>query len=290
MKPIRFSLLATFLVALVFVGCDNTGVSSDTGDANLSSTEDAAVSIANALSLEGGGALDAMASAAELGTDGSAARSGGDDHGCVRERSYDETTMTWTRFIECERGNPNGLFYALFSRTATYQFLDGDAPVQFPEEANAVNFDIIDGEGIRIAPGFSHELLDIGADLHVADLHTELVTINGTYNRAATDTLYTRNAERTLDYDLSMTLTDIQAPPGHRPRHHWPQAVSGTIEGVYHAFITFIRGDSYEEVEITKTFTIVFGEGDGGVRDAIITVDGRDFRADIQTGQVQGVD
>lgn len=288
MKPIRFSLLATFLVALVLVGCDNTGVSSDTSDANLSSTEDAAVSIANALSLEGGGALDALASAAELGTDGSAARSGGDDHGCVRERSYDETTMTWTRFIECERGNPNGLFYALFSRTATYQFLDGDAPVQFPEEANAVNFDIIDGEGIRFAPGFSHELLDVGADLHVDDIHGDLVTVNGTYDRAATDTLYTRNAERTLTYDLSMTLFDVQAPPGDR--RHWRNAVSGTIEGVYHAIITFTRGDAYEEVEITKEFTIVFGEGDGDVRDAIITLDGRTFRADVETGQVQGVD
>ena len=288
MNRLKFSLLATLLVSVAIAGCDNTDPVIDTGgDANISSTEDAAVSIANALSLEGGGALDAVASAAEVASDVQNA-SGGDDHGCIRERSFDETTVTWTRFIECERGRPNGLFYALFSRTATFQFLNGDTPVQSPAEADAVNFNIIDGEGLRIMPGFIHELLDIGADLHVANIHTELLTVNGTYDRAATDTLYTRNAERTLAYELAMTLTDIQAPPGDR--HLWRTAVSGTIEGVYHAIITFTRGDSYVEREVTKTFTIVFGEGDGEIRDAIITVDGRDFRADVETGQVQGVE
>ncbi len=287
MKALRFSLFATFLVALALAGCDNASPVVQGGDANISSTEDAAVSIANALSLEGGGALDVVASAADVASDVQNSQ-GGDSSGCIRERSYDESTFTWTGFIECERGRPDGLFYALFSRTGTFQFLNGDAPVQYPADADAVNFDIIDGEGLRRAPGFSHELLDIGADLNVADIHTELLTINGTYNRAATDTLYTRNAERTLAYELSMTLTDLQAPPGDR--HLWRTAVSGTIEGVYHAVITFTRGDSYVEREITKTFTIVFGDGDGDIRDAIITIDGRDFRADVETGQVQGVD
>lgn len=286
MKPIRFSLIATVLVAMAFAGCDNATPIVPGDDANISSTEDAAVSIANALSMEGGGALDVVASAAEVASDIQNAQ--GDRSGCVRERSYDEGTFTWTRFIECERGREDGLFYALFSRTGTFQFLDGDAPVQYPAEADAVNFDIIDGEGIRRAPGFIHELLDIGADLHVADIHSELLTINGTYDRAATDTLYTRNAERTLAYELSMTLSDLQAPPGDR--HLWRTAVSGTIEGVYHAVITFTRGDSYVEREITKTFTIVFGDGDGDVRDALITMDGRTFRVDVETGQVQGVD
>jgi len=293
MKPIRFSLLATILVAFAFAGCDNADPITGTGgdDANISSTEDAAVSIANALSLEGGGALDIAASASELVVTSSSSSSFGGDHfpdGCVFERSYNEATFTWTRFIECEHGNPGGLFYALFSRTATYQFLDGDTPVQYPEEADAVNLDIIDGEGIRIAPGFSHKLLDIGADLNVANIHRELVTVNGTYDRAATDTLYTRNAERTLTYDLALNFIDVQGPA--RDRHNWRNAVSGTLEGVYHAVITFMRGDAYEEVEIWKEFTIVFGEGDGDVRDALITIDGRTFRADIETGQVQGVD
>ncbi|MCH7976951.1 MAG: hypothetical protein IIC18_10445, partial [Bacteroidetes bacterium] len=123
MKPIRFSLLATFLVALTFAGCDNadpiTGPGS--GGANISSTEDAAVSIANALSLEGGGALDIAASASELVVTSSSSSNVGGDHfpdDCDYERSFDEATMTWTRFIECEHGNPDGLFYALFSRTA----------------------------------------------------------------------------------------------------------------------------------------------------------------------------
>ncbi|MDX1439101.1 MAG: hypothetical protein R3284_04280, partial [Rubricoccaceae bacterium] len=111
---------------------------------------------------------------------------------------------------------------------------------------------------------------------------------NGTYQRAATDTLYTRNAERTLTYDVSMTLTDIVAAPGDRD--HWRRAVSGTIEGVFHAIITFMRGDAYGEREITKTFTIVFGDGDGDTRDALITVDGLTFRADIETGQIDGVE
>lgn len=286
MKPIRLSVLTAFFVALAVSGCDNAN---PVVEAGISSTEDAAVSIANALSLEGGGALDVIAAAAEVAVDVQNAHGGdSDDSGCVREGSYDETSFTWTHFIECERGRPDGLFYALFSRTATFQFLDGDMPVQFPENADAVNFDIVDGEGIRIAPGFTHKLLDIGADLHVADIHGELLTVNGTYDRAATDTLYTRNSERTLVYELSMTLFDLQAPPGDR--HHWREAVSGTIEGTFHAVITFTRGDAYTETEITKTFTIVFGDGDGDIRDALITVDGRTFRANVETGQVLGID
>ena len=291
MQSLRFSLFASILVAAAFAGCDNADPAVETagGTATISATEDAAVSIANALSLEGGGALDAAASASELAvTDSGSGAGGGFPADCTHERSFDEGTTTWTAFIQCERGRPAGLFYSLFSRTGTFQFLDGDAPVQFPEEADAVNLDVVDGEGLRVAPGFIHELLDIGADLNVANIHGDLVTVNGTYDRAATDTLYTHNAERTLTYELSMTLIEIQAPPGSR--EHWPTAVSGTIEGIYHAFITFIRGDSYEEIEITKTFTIVFGDGDGNVRDAIINVDGRDFRANIETGQVQGVD
>ncbi|MDX1438834.1 MAG: hypothetical protein R3284_02925, partial [Rubricoccaceae bacterium] len=167
MRSVQFSILMMVALGLTFAACDNAGPASNTGDANTNATEDAAVSIANAISLDGGGALDVAMAASGVAAD--APKNG--RSGCEHERSYDENTFTWTRYIECERGNPDGLFYALFSRTATYQFLSGDAPVQYPDQADAVNFDIVDGEGLRIAPGFVHELLDIGADLHVDDLH-----------------------------------------------------------------------------------------------------------------------
>lgn len=285
MRSLRFSLLAALAFGLTLSACDNADPVSQTGNATATSTEDAAVSIANAISLDGGGALEVALEASGVATSDA---SKNDASGCIRERSFDEETTTWTRFIECERGRPEGLFYALFSRTGTYQFLDGDATTQYPADADAVNFDIIDGAGLRIRPGLTHELLDIGADLHVGDLHQELVTVNGDYNRAATDTLYTRNAERTLTYDVEMTLTDLVAIPGDRA--HWRNAVSGTIEGTYHAIVTFMRGDAYGEREITKTFTIVFGESEGDVRDALITVDGQTFRADVETGEVAGVE
>lgn len=286
----RTTLAALALVLAVASGCDNASPTAVTSEATAA--EDAAVSIANALALDSGGALDDAATAVALGSpSGQNVHGGGDptDHpGCTVERAFDAETFLWTTVFACERGRPDGLFFARFGRTNTHQFYDaGGQPQQFPEGASSLDFAIVDGHGIRVAPGFTHRLLDIGANFDVENLQGDLVTINGTYNRSATDTLYTRRVERTLAYDLSMTFLDVQAPPGDRS--NWRDAVSGRIEGTYDALVTFSGPRGYSEREIHTTFVIVFGETDGE-RDARITVDGRTFRADIETGAVLGVD
>ncbi|NNF58373.1 MAG: hypothetical protein HKN04_09030 [Rhodothermaceae bacterium] len=281
MNLLRFSTLSALLLILVVSGCDNASTD-PFDDANIDANEDAAVAIANAVALESGGALDAAADAVEVAA-ADAAKSGA---GCEYERSYDEGTQTWTGFVSCEFGSPERLFYSLFSRTRTYQFLDeSGSPQQYPENAQALNFAIVDGEGIRQRPGFSHELLDLGADLVVEGLGEELKTVNGTYDRSATDTLYTRNVERTLTYDLALTFIDVQGAgrvrDGNRP-------VSGTIEGVYEALHTFSAPDGTREQTVTREFTITFGGGDD--RDITIDIGGDTFLADLMTGEVEGLD
>ena len=281
MNLLRFSTLSMLLLVFVVSGCDNATLD-PSDDAGIDANEDAAVAIANAVALESGGALNAAADAVDVVVS-DAAKSGA---GCEHERSYDESTQTWTGFVSCEFGNPDRLFYSLFSRTRTYQFLDeSGSPQQFPEGAQTLNFAIVEGEGIRQRPGFSHELLDLGADFVVDDLGQELKTVNGAYNRSATDTLYTRNVERTLTYDLALTFIDVQGAgrirDGNRP-------VSGTIEGVYEAVHTFSSPDGAREQTVNRSFTITFGGGDDG--DITIDVGGDTFRADLMTGEVEGID
>lgn len=284
MNPLRFFTGAALLLALAVSGCDNAGSDPDLA-ADVSADEDAAVAIANAIALDSGGALQAAADAVELTEDASGQRSAAGDAGCAHERSYDDGAQTWTGFAACEFGDPDGLFYALFSRTRTYQFLDSlGVPQQYPEGAATLNFAIVDGEGFRIRPGFTHRLLGIGADLVVDGLGEALKTVNGTYDRSATDTLYTRDAERTLEYDLALTFVDVQGTG--RIRDGGEQPVSGTIEGVYDALHTFTSPDGTREQRVRREFVITFGSGD----EALIALGDETFRADLMTGEVEGVD
>lgn len=275
------------LLAVGLAGCDAADADPDPS-ANVSAAEDAAVSIAAAVALDGGGALDVAASAAADGDDGTTSLTGGDGpfyFGCAFELVYDGGTQTWSQRRQCERGDPDGLFYARFSRASEYQFLDayGD-PQPFPDGAASKHFTLLSGEGVVIRPRFRHALLDVGAVLDVTDLQSDLVTVNGVYDRSATDTLSTFNAERTLVYDLDLSYVDVRGPRGG----DWTQNVSGTIEGQYDAVRTFTGPFGTRRDEIHEAFTITFG--DAADSDMVLRVGGETFHADPVTGEVEDVE
>ncbi|HYE94651.1 MAG TPA: hypothetical protein VD962_00450 [Rubricoccaceae bacterium] len=278
---LRLPLVALAL-AITFAGCDNAG--SDTDNASdAEETEAAAVVVANAIAVDGGGALNDAAGIASFG-DGDAL--GGGEPGCTVERSFDPATMTWTRTIDCERGDPDGAFYAAFSRTHELQFFNDGVPQQPAEGADSLHLVIVDGTGVRWNPVLYHELQDIGGDFAIGDLDEELVTVNGTYNRSALDSVRTRRAIRTVDYDLALTFDDVRGP--RRVRHNWHRAVSGTLSGTYDATVTIQRAGSTQTREVHRTFTIVFGgESDPGV--ATLRMGGQTYRVDLETGMVAGV-
>jgi len=278
--------LVTIAVAAPFValaGCDSAG--GDSAGQELSNLE-VAVAIANGVAVEPGGALEAVAGAID---DGESSQG----RGCTAERSYDETTQTWTAVVECERGFPDSRFWARFGRTRTFRFLDAaGVPQQSPEGAASLEFAIVDGHGEVHTPWLHHVLLDIGADINVDDLQEELVTVNGTYDRAATDTLFVRRfgqaaVRRTLIYDLDLEFLDVRGPR-HRPGD-WGRPVSGTIEGHVVGAATFTRRDGTTVTrEFDRSFTIVFDNP--AAETATIRVGSEQFEADLLTGAVVGAE
>jgi hypothetical protein len=135
-----------------------------------------------------------------------------------------------------------------------------------------------------------HLLLDIGGAFDVAALDADTATVNGAYDRAATDTLRVRrhgpdggaSGQRTLTYDLALQFDDVEVVRGADGRRGRPVGgtVSGTIEGT--ATFTGPNGQTRTR-DFSRSFTITFGGGD---ETGLLTVGGQRFRADLRTGEI----
>ncbi len=287
---LRFSrFLAPALALALLAGCDAGTTDVDTSDATAD-TDAAALSIASAIALDGGGALDEMAVAA-LATsppDGGApgpghpGRPGDGRPGCPAERSYDDAAMLWTVVADCERSSPNGAFAASFSRTSTFQFSAGGQPQRDPQTADALDYRILSGTSLLRSPMGSHRLTSLTAAFDVTDLDADLVTVNGTYARAGADTLRARGrGVRTAVYTLDLEATDIRGP--RRVYERWRAAVSGTLSGHYVATMTVTpTGGATQTRTVDRTFTVTFPTGG----EAEIALGGRRYRADRSTGEI----
>ena len=278
--------LSLLAFALVLAACDSTAPSA-VADADL---DDAAVVLASAVAIDGGGLLEDAAAAAALSTapDG-AARHPADRLGCAVTRVYDGSG-TWNASVDCERGNPDGRFYASFERTSTYRFLGAEGQPQ-EERRGAVTIEhaVLSGASLFRTPRATHELISLTTDLAVDDVQSDLVTVNGTVQRAASSALSGPRGERTLDYQLDATLTDVQGPRSAARR--WRAAVDGTVSGTLQATITRTpAGGETSTVVIDQAFEITFPVVASGDRIAQIVIGGRRYRADVDSGAVEGLD
>ena len=284
-------LAAALAIAFVLAGCDSADGTDSSATAD---TEDAALTVASALALDGGGVLeDAAASAAVAAPE--AANRAADGYpafpsrpGCRPTRTFDEASFLYTIASDCERTSGGGLFSASFQRVATARFFSSDGQPQ-AERAGAtmLHYDLLSGSSAFVTPHGSHHLLHLTGEFTVTDLDQNLVTINGTYSRAATDTLSGVRGERTYTHELALTLTDVRGPRG--VVDNWRRAVSGSLSGTYHATRTATgSGGATSSREITRTVQITLPAGGSDV--AEIAVDGRTFHADRRTGEVQEID
>ncbi len=275
--------VATALLLFAVVGCD----SSTDADADLTATQDVAESLAKVTAEDTGGLADQVGDVLELASAGDIQAQTdalGKSTTHPVERSYDEQTGTWTISVTHERGDPDGERYMTLSKVYNVQFLDADGlPQKFfiteEDTARSISFVIVEGEGTLVTPRIEAARENITGSWLATGVHTDEVTINGAYSREGGHTITTLAAVRTLDYEVSLEVTDLVGPKGSR--RDLSQKLSGTISGSYNAFATFQRGDAYREREISKTFTIVISEGE-----ATINVDGQVFGSNVRTGDL----
>lgn len=287
--------LASFLIpafaALVMLGCEKSNPVSATDEINA--TEDAAESIASAIGSDNGGVADQLSDLIELASVKGIQEQSSDwlgKYGSATEivkidTTYDPATGTWTLKLQRERGNPNGVPYAQISRTYTYQYLNKNGQPQKyyivgGDTAYTIKFNIIEGTGIHRTRRLSQKLTGLSGSFTATGVNTRLVTINGNYERSAVDTITTREAVRTLDHTLKLTLTDVKGPIGRRFEH--TRKFTGTISGTYTAFATFQRGASYSEKNIDRSFTIVLGDGE-----STIHIRGLKYVGDLILGELR---
>lgn len=277
--------LATALMLFAVVGCD----SSTDADADFTATQDVAESLAKLTAEDTGGLADQVGDVLELASAGDIQAQSdalGKSTTHPVERSYDENTGTWTISVTHERGDPAGERYMTLSKVYNVQFLDAvGLPQKFfiteGDTARSISFVIVEGEGTLVTPRIEAARENIAGSWLATGVHTDEVTINGTYSREGGHTITTLAAVRTLEYEMSLEVTDLVGPKGSR--RDLSQKLSGTISGSYDAFATFQRGDAYREREISKTFTIVISEGE-----ATINVDGEVFGSNVRTGDLAG--
>lgn len=285
-------LLAALALALTMVGCgddDSNATIPDAPDSPTTVDKDAAEAVATDLAADSGGLNDQIADLSLTMAAIDAAKNGpGNDNphrpqGFV-DRVYDDATGTWTVTIERERGDPEGVPYALIQRQYTLRFLDeAGEPMQFRvvdgDTARTAEYEIVYGQGVHRNRRIEQTLTALTGSFLVTGVNTDMVTINGTYHREAGSHLETPNFSRTLDGVLDLELVDVVAP--YHWRMHHQDAVSGTINGTFVADVTIERGDDYFENHIEREFTVIFGDGEGD-----LVMNGRTFRIRLGDGEL----
>lgn len=295
-KARRYSLFfaALFVAALLWGGCKKDNNPSVVTD-EISATDDAAESVAGAVGVNNGGALDQVGDVLDIstGTGLANAMPGLSDisyagAAATIQKQYDSTTGWWTLTLSRRRGILNSIPYAEINRVYLYQFLNKTGNFQKNwltgiDTAYSVHHLIKNGTGTFQTRRLSHALTFLSGEWMATGTNTPIVTINtvrgGAYTRVGTNTVTTRNAVRTLSDSLSMIFTDVTGPRGDRLK--LSAKTGGTITGTYHATVIATRGTVYNERTIDRTFTITLGGTTGR-----IAIAGRNYDVDLDLGEV----
>jgi len=269
------------LIALTACGENTTEVSDSPTIA-----KDAAETIAASLAYDTGGTIDQLI---DLNTFATADGFDGmkDKYPSTYftiDRTYDPVEGQWSIHIERERGINGQIPYAFVSRDYLLQYLNVDnLPQQHyvtsSDTARTINFQVVQGQGRHQTRRLSQQLNQLNANWTLTNAHQDIVTVNGTYYRAAVDTIRTFMRVRTSDHNLQLNIADLTLPRGSAPA--LVNAITGTITGHFHADITFTSGTSYTENVIDRDINIVIGSGR-----ATIGLGGESYQGDLITGEL----
>jgi hypothetical protein len=277
------ALLCGAALVLLLAAC---GESATNVNNTATITKDAAESIAGDIAYSTGGTIDQLIDLSSFATAGGLdnleAKYPGDYFDF--QRTYDPVTGQWTIHIERERGTQGQIPYAFVSRDYLLQYLDaGGLPQQYyitnADTARTILFQVVQGEGRHVTRRLSQQLNQLSANWTVTNANQSILTINGTYFRAAVDTIRTVNRLRASDHNLQLNVSNLTLPRGSGPT--LVNAISGHITGHFHADITFISGTSYNEHTIDRDIDILIGSGR-----ADIAIDDKTYQADLLTGEL----
>lgn len=244
-----------------------------------------ATSIANLCSEYNGGVIDNAGDIFALASvDDALAKNLNSELTNTRTATYDSISKIWTVVVAKSWVSPDGAKTANFTRTYSYQFIDKNGEPQKrwlvqTDTAYSIVFHILSGNGNVEGPNMTHHLNSIQGSWTATHTNTDIVTINGSYQRSAIDSIYHTNGTRISDHTVNMNLNDVTGPRGSR--RDLSQKISGTLNGNYVADITVIRPKVTIEKEIEKQITITI---DNGVLN--INVDVTHYNASATTGNV----
>ena len=143
--------------------------------------------------------------------------------------------------------------------------------------AYSFDFNIISGTGLHVRPHFYHELNSIGGGWLGTGVNTDLISINGTYHRAALDSIFGEKGTRISDHGVDLSLNNVTGPRGSR--RDLTQKVSGSITGLFYATVTILKENVTIIREIERDINIQLGSGQ-----IAIQVGNEHFIADPFTG------
>lgn len=284
-KRFCLSFLLILPAVLAMMGCSKDSSMEPTPMTSVSSSADAAESIAGAVGNQSGGLADLIGDIVDFTKVLKLGNVNNFDFLDHRQAEYDETTGVWTITVERERDGKSKQSSGYWQRVYTIRFLNVNGLPQKHyitnlDTARTVEFNILSGQGFFKNKRVSHELKELQASFVATNVHTNLITVNGAMQRAGVDTVKTMNMTRISDHTLQLTVTDLVGPADSRG--DLSQKISGTISGTFHADITFDGKSGYSETTVDKTFTIVITNGQ-----AEIIINGQKYICDLESGQIK---
>jgi len=198
---------------------------------------------------------------------------------------YDEATGIWTKNVNKETGSVDSSNYARIIRTYTLQFFNSGGHVQRywivdGDTATVIKFKTLSGSGYCKTRHVTEQLRSISSDLIATNTNTATITVNGSYNRSAIDTMACKDKITTSDYNLVLAFADVKIP---RSWNKVSQDMSGTVTGTYDAALTVASGDSLEASTVHRDINITLCAGMADIK-----MHGKHFRGDIRKGEMKG--
>lgn len=281
-----------FIFSIFFVvGCsDDETVQPPTENLSKEAAQDVSESVSSSVGQETGGATYEMSVISMAATpegvsslSKSLAKTEEGETPASTISIYDSINGIWNITVSREWSHWTGLRYAKVNRQYTLQYLN---KLGIPQKnwivgsdtAYSIKFKIISGTGEHVTIRLSQQLTSLTGDFTATGTNTNLITVNGTYSRAATDTIKTRNALRTSVHSMNLTFTKVTFERGE---DDCSESISGHIDGTYNAHITFLNGNLYRERDINTTISCELGNNQG-----VIIVSGISYSSNVSLGEL----